>query len=103
MRSLLAVVLVVTTMPATAGEQHHTAGPKDSSYAGQETRQIKSLSGEDIAELRRGGGWGLAGDLCKSSAPSLCAKPRNAYRQQGWHLSSQPMPCQGFSLAKPGV
>ena len=31
-----------------------------SPYAGQETRPIKSLSAEDIAELRRGGGWGLA-------------------------------------------
>ncbi|MCZ7598454.1 MAG: hypothetical protein M5U09_13010 [Gammaproteobacteria bacterium] len=32
----------------------------DSPYAGQQHREIKSLSGEDIAELRRGGGWGLA-------------------------------------------
>lgn len=31
-----------------------------SSYAGQERRAIKSLSEADIAELRRGGGWGLA-------------------------------------------
>ena len=31
-----------------------------SPYAGQETRSIKSLSAEDIAELRKGGGWGLA-------------------------------------------
>jgi hypothetical protein len=31
-----------------------------SKYAGQETRAIKSLSSDDIAELRRGGGWGLA-------------------------------------------
>ena len=31
-----------------------------SKYAGQETRAIKSLSSEDIAELRRGGGWGMA-------------------------------------------
>lgn len=29
-------------------------------YAGQEGRAIKSLSQEDIDELRRGGGWGLA-------------------------------------------
>lgn len=33
---------------------------KPSKYAGQEKRQIKSLSEADIAELRRGGGWGLA-------------------------------------------
>ena len=31
-----------------------------SPYAGQETRSIKSLSAEDLAELRQGGGWGLA-------------------------------------------
>lgn len=40
-----------------------TAGPKhglQSKYAGQEGRGIKSLSAADIAELRRGGGWGLA-------------------------------------------
>ena len=31
-----------------------------SPYAGEESRAVKSLSAEDIAELRRGGGWGLA-------------------------------------------
>ncbi len=31
-----------------------------SKYAGQEFRAIKSLSQDDIDELRRGGGWGLA-------------------------------------------
>lgn len=31
-----------------------------SKYAGQQNRQIKSLSSDDISELRRGGGWGLA-------------------------------------------
>ena len=31
-----------------------------SPYAGQQHRPIKSLSDEDIAELRKGGGWGLA-------------------------------------------
>lgn len=31
-----------------------------SEYAGQEKRDIKSLSPDDIAELQRGGGWGLA-------------------------------------------
>ena len=36
------------------GHKHHTP------YAGEERRAIKSLSEEDIAELRRGGGWGLA-------------------------------------------
>lgn len=31
-----------------------------SPYVGQEERAIKSLSSDDIATLRRGGGWGLA-------------------------------------------
>ena len=31
-----------------------------SKYAGQEHQTIKSLSPDDIAELKRGGGWGLA-------------------------------------------
>lgn len=31
-----------------------------SDYAGQEQREIKSLSPEDISALRRGGGWGFA-------------------------------------------
>jgi len=31
-----------------------------STYAGQEQREIKSLSPDDISELRRGGGWGFA-------------------------------------------
>lgn len=29
-------------------------------YAGQDTRQISSLSAKDIAELEKGAGWGLA-------------------------------------------
>ena len=31
-----------------------------SPYAGEESRAVKSLSADDVAELRRGGGWGLA-------------------------------------------
>jgi hypothetical protein len=34
--------------------------PSHSPYAGQEQREIKSLSADDIGELRRGGGWGMA-------------------------------------------
>lgn len=33
---------------------------QQSKYAGQEARKIKSLSPDDIKELKRGGGWGLA-------------------------------------------
>ena len=44
----------------------HWAGPAraaekpESPYAGQQSRPIKSLSADDLAELGRGGGWGLA-------------------------------------------
>ena len=31
-----------------------------SEYAGEETREIKTLAPEDLQELRAGGGWGLA-------------------------------------------
>ncbi len=37
-----------------------TSGDHVSKYAGQEKRTIKSLSADDIAELQRGAGWGLA-------------------------------------------
>ena len=36
-----------------------------SPYAGEESRAVKSLSAEDVAELRRGGGYGMQGtDAC---------------------------------------
>ena len=38
----------------------HAGHGAPSAYAGEETRAIKSLSDTDIAELRRGDGWGLA-------------------------------------------
>ena len=41
-------------VPAWAAEM------RKSPYAGQQSRPIKSLSADDLAELRRGGGWGLA-------------------------------------------
>ena len=51
------VTLAAFIGPALA--QHGGHGPA-SPYAGEQTRAIKSLSEDDIAELRRGGGWGLA-------------------------------------------
>ena len=53
--TVLAVLII--SMAAQAADRPHAAVSK---YAGQETRTIKSLSAEDIAELKRGGGWGLA-------------------------------------------
>lgn len=48
---------IAFTVPVQASEGQHSHGSK---YAGQEQRTIKSLSADDIEELRRGGGWGLA-------------------------------------------
>lgn len=56
---LACVTLAANGVPALASGQAHSH-QHTSSYAGQETRDIKSLSADDIAELQRGGGWGLA-------------------------------------------
>ena len=58
MRRLLTLGVVIL-FAQSSGSAFGQAGP-DSKYAGQEQREIKSLSREDIRELRRGGGWGLA-------------------------------------------
>lgn len=50
----LMVTIVMLSMAGVATAQD------TSSYAGMESREIKALSKEDIAELERGGGWGLA-------------------------------------------
>ena len=52
---LIAAVVATTWLQLTAADQ-----VKHSKYSGQEKRAIKSLSPEDIAELERGGGWGMA-------------------------------------------
>jgi Spy/CpxP family protein refolding chaperone len=51
--------------PGHAGHAGHAGYKEDqpsltSPYAGQEARRIKSLSEQDIDELRNGRGWGLA-------------------------------------------
>lgn len=53
---LLSLALGMTPSISPAQGPSHQASP----YAGMETREIKSLSGADVEELRRGGGWGLA-------------------------------------------
>ncbi|MGI0526662.1 hypothetical protein [Rhizobium giardinii] len=53
---LFALTLLVPAT-AVAQEVHHG---HTSAYRGEEARAIKSLSEADVAELRRGGGWGLA-------------------------------------------
>jgi hypothetical protein len=57
---VLAAFLIAAPTFALAQHAHQGGHEHASSYAGQESRDIKSLSEEDIAALRRGEGWGLA-------------------------------------------
>ena len=55
--AIIAAILAATSFATgSAADTPATISP----YAGQENRPIKSLSAEALAELRRGGGWGLA-------------------------------------------
>ena len=56
-RVLLTLALL---LPAFTAQANDGASSHRSKYAGLANRAIKSLSAEDIAELKRGGGWGLA-------------------------------------------
>lgn len=53
---LLLALCLLSPLATTAQHNHGAATP----YAGMQSRPIKSLSDQDIAELRRGAGWGLA-------------------------------------------
>ena len=52
--------VALAMLPFFAVGQHQGHGNNPAPYAGLETREIKSLSEQDIQEIRRGGGWGLA-------------------------------------------
>lgn len=58
MWKLLAVGMVILST-LSGGNAFSQAG-HGSKYVGQEQWEIKSLSPDDISELRRGGGWGFA-------------------------------------------
>ncbi|MEM1159295.1 MAG: hypothetical protein AAGJ28_00030 [Pseudomonadota bacterium] len=60
MRSFLSTTIVSLLIPLATYAQDHGHNHQNTPYAGFEAREIKSLSDQDIAELRRGGGWGLA-------------------------------------------
>ena len=55
-RISIVVTLLAVSGPASGQAPHGEHSP----YAGEESRAVKSLSPEDIAELKQGGGWGLA-------------------------------------------
>ena len=57
MKKLLLSLFVMAVLLGVDESDAQTKHP--SKYAGQEKRAIKSLSRDDIRELRRGGGWGL--------------------------------------------
>ncbi|MBW2205899.1 MAG: hypothetical protein JRG79_03245 [Deltaproteobacteria bacterium] len=50
------IAISLNSLNLFAGSEHEYT----SKYVGQEKRQIKSLSDEDIKELKAGAGWGLA-------------------------------------------
>ncbi len=50
--------IIMVLLPTIAIAQSHGTLPSD--YVGEETRLIKSLSEQDLEEIARGGGWGLA-------------------------------------------
>ena len=54
--------LLLMAVPNLVLSQTHDGnhGSTPSVYAGEETRMIKSLSEQDLEEIARGGGWGLA-------------------------------------------
>jgi hypothetical protein len=54
--TLLLALLTCLPLSTLAQHSHGAQTP----YAGLQNRAIKSLSDNDINELRRGGGWGLA-------------------------------------------
>lgn len=54
------VMATVVTALAWAPSQAQPAGHGHAPYAGQESRDVTSLSAEDQKELLNGGGWGLA-------------------------------------------
>lgn len=61
MRTVLAALFtLVLATPALAQHHHHGQQQHDTPYAGQQHRDIKALSDQQIAELRQGRGMGLA-------------------------------------------
>lgn len=60
LQPMKSLIFMITVLPVAAFAQDHGHTGHSATYSGFETREIKSLSEQDIEELRRGGGWGLA-------------------------------------------
>ena len=56
----LLMTFFVNTQATAQGHNHGNNSEHKSEYAGHENRVIKSLSEDDIAQLKAGKGWGLA-------------------------------------------
>jgi hypothetical protein len=56
----LSILIVGFPSAAQEGDGHDHAMDLSSPYAGQENREIRTLSEEDIRQLQNGEGWGLA-------------------------------------------
>ena len=56
MKLAIAVIMIWLTAPAFSQQLHHGHSP----YTGSQTREIKALSDQQIADLRNGRGMGLA-------------------------------------------
>ena len=54
-RTILLVIVALMAPPVLLAKQN-----QKSEYVGEESRKIKSLSTDDISDLRNGRGWGLA-------------------------------------------
>ncbi len=60
LRFYVTAILLLPVIIGAKAFANEMAPAHVSNYAGQEQRIVKSLSPDDIAELKRGGGWGLA-------------------------------------------
>jgi Spy/CpxP family protein refolding chaperone len=60
LKSTTLLVALAFFIPASTIAQHNHGAQTQTPYAGIQKRAIKSLSDNDVNELRRGGGWGLA-------------------------------------------
>jgi Spy/CpxP family protein refolding chaperone len=55
---IILLIFTVVLLPVSSFAASHDSNRSE--YAGEENREIKSLSEDDIEELRNGRGWGLA-------------------------------------------